>query len=175
MQSMSSFEFFDINTLFIVLCINLVLLVLLIFLNISNMVKIKKLKKKYENFMRGENDVNLEKLLEKCILMTDEVSEKNKEIEAHLNQLDRRVLNCIQKVSISRFNAFDDVGSDLSYTLALLDGNDNGVVVTSLFSREFSTTYGKPVMGGKSKYPLSAEEIKAINDAIRKNRERQYF
>ncbi|NMB95879.1 MAG: DUF4446 family protein [Clostridiaceae bacterium] len=172
---MSSFEFFDINTLFIVLCINLVLLVLLIFLNISNMVKIKKLKKKYENFMRGENDVNLEKLLEKCILMTDEVSEKNKEIEAHLNQLDRRVLNCIQKVSISRFNAFDDVGSDLSYTLALLDGNDNGVVVTSLFSREFSTTYGKPVMGGKSKYPLSAEEIKAINDAIRKNRERQYF
>jgi len=163
------------NTIFlIILGINLIILIALLFISISNRIKIIKLKKKYEKFMDGENDINLDKLLEKCILRTDEVSYKNKEIEAHLNQLDRNLLNCIQKVSIVRFNAFDDVGSDLSYCISLLDGNDNGVVITSLFSRECSTTYGKPVVGGKSKYPLSAEEIKVINDAIRKNRESLY-
>ena len=125
--------------------------------------------------MKLENDVDLEKLLEKCIMKTDEIINKNKEIEAHLNKLDRNILNCIQKVSMSRFNAFDDVGSDLSYTLALLDGNDNGVVITSLYTRDFSTTYGKPIVGGKSTYPLSAEEIKTINDAVRKSRESQYI
>jgi len=144
-------------------------------LNIINAIKIRKLKIKYEKFMKLENDVDLEKLLEKCIMKTDEIINKNKEIEAHLNKLDRNILNCIQKVSMSRFNAFDDVGSDLSYTLALLDGNDNGVVITSLYTRDFSTTYGKPIVGGKSKYPLSAEEIKTINDAVRKSRESQYI
>jgi len=144
-------------------------------LNIINAIKIRKLKIKYEKFMKLENDVDLEKLLEKCIMKTDEIINKNKEIEAHLNKLDRNILNCIQKVSMSRFNAFDDVGSDLSYTLALLDGNDNGVVITSLYTRDFSTTYGKPIVGGKSTYPLSAEEIKTINDAVRKSRESQYI
>jgi len=172
---MTSFDVLDNNIILFILLVNSFLIIFLFFLNIINAIKIRKLKIKYEKFMKLENDVDLEKLLEKCIMKTDEIINKNKEIEAHLNKLDRNILNCIQKVSMSRFNAFDDVGSDLSYTLALLDGNDNGVVITSLYTRDFSTTYGKPIVGGKSKYPLSAEEIKTINDAVRKSRESQYI
>jgi hypothetical protein len=91
-----------------------------------------------------------------------------------LNEIDRNFLNCIQKVAMIRYNAFDNVGSDLSYSVALLDGNDSGIVITSLFSRDCSTTYGKPILAGKSKYPLSAEEIKVINHAIRRYRESLY-
>lgn len=171
---MLNFDVLDANAIFIILCINLILIILLIFLNILNTIRIKKLKRRYERFMNSENGTDLEQLLEKYISISTDISEKNKEIEKHLNRLDRNFINCIQKFSVIRYNAFDDVGSDLSYSLALLDGNDNGVVISSLFSREFSTTYGKPVVGGKSKYPLSAEEIKVINDAIRKNRESQY-
>ena len=172
---MTSFDVLDNNIILFILLVNSFLIIFLFFLNIINAIKIRKLKIKYEKFMKLENDVDLEKLLEKCIMKTDEIINKNKEIEAHLNKLDRNILNCIQKVSMSRFNAFDDVGSDLSYTLALLDGNDNGVVITSLYTRDFSTTYGKPIVGGKSTYPLSAEEIKTINDAVRKSRESQYI
>ncbi|HHV96346.1 MAG TPA: DUF4446 family protein [Clostridiaceae bacterium] len=172
---MHNFDSLDNSIIFFILFINSILTIFLIFFSIANSIKIRKLKSKYEKFMRLEKDVDLEKLLESCILKTDEIINKNKEIEAHLNRLDRNVLNCIQKVSISRFNAFDDVGSDLSYSLALLDGNDNGVVITSLYTRDSSTTFGKPIVGGKSKYPLSAEEIKTINDAVRKNRESQYL
>ncbi|HOJ11736.1 MAG TPA: DUF4446 family protein [Clostridiales bacterium] len=163
------------NMLYIIIMgLILIIFITILVMSISNSIKINKLYKKYNKFMACDDGKDLEELLEKCILRTDEVSFKHKEIENHLNELDRNISKCLQKSGIIRFNAFDDVGSDLSYSLALLDGNDNGVVITSLFSRDSSTTYGKPITGGKSKYALSAEEIKAINDAIRKNRESQY-
>lgn len=165
----------DITAYLIFLGTIVLLIIILIINSISNNRKIMKLYKKYENFMKGENDVNIESLLEKCLNKTDGIINKNKDIEMHLNDIDRTLLRCIQKVSITRFNAFDDTGSDQSYSIAYLDGNDNGVVITSIFARESSTTYGKPIVGGKSKYALSAEEIKVINKAVRETRENQYI
>lgn len=171
---MNEFDIIDNTILFYITIINFVLLVVLIIVNIVNNSKIKKLYMKYNKFMAGTSGENIEGLIEKCLLKTEGMVYKNKEIENHLNEIDRNILNCIQKVGIVRFNAFDNVGSDLSYSVALLDGNDNGVVITSLFTRDGSTTYGKPIMGGKSRYPLSAEEIKAINYAIKRHREVYY-
>jgi len=75
----------------------------------------------------------------------------------------------IQKVGIVRFNPFSEVGSDQSFSIALLDSNDNGVVITSLYSREGNRVYGKPIKNGQSEYLLSAEEKEAIEKAISKN------
>ncbi len=68
----------------------------------------------------------------------------------------------VQKVGIVRFNPFKEVGSDQSFSLALLDGNDSGIVITSLYSREGNRVYGKPIEKGSSKYLLSEEEKQAI-------------
>ena len=65
-----------------------------------------------------------------------------------------------------RYNAFRDTGSDLSFTLALLDENNNGVVLNGIYSREMSNIYAKPIENGKSTYTLSDEEQKAIERAI---------
>ena len=70
--------------------------------------------------------------------------------------------DCIQKVGIVRYSAYRDTGSDLSFTMALMDSEDNGVVVNGLYSRESSSIFAKPLVKGETKYNLSAEEIQAI-------------
>lgn len=71
----------------------------------------------------------------------------------------------VQKVSIVRFNPFAEVGGDQSFSLALLDAKDNGVVITSLYTREGNRIYGKKITKGQSTYALSEEEKQAIAKA----------
>lgn len=151
--------------LFILFGVNLLLIIILFIINISTRSKLKKITKKYNSFMNGVDNKNMEQLLETSIEKSNIVTVKNKEIENRINYLERNVLQCIQKVGIVRYNAFDNVGSDLSFAIALLDGNDNGVVVNGIYTRESSSTYAKAVSAGKSKYPLSAEEVQAIDIA----------
>ena len=115
--------------------------------------------------MNGLSDVNIENVVFDCIEKANGVIEKNKELEYQLNSIERNMYYCLQKVGVIRYNAFDNVGSDLSFSIALLNNNDDGLVLSSLYSRESSSTYAKPITGGKSKYALSAEEIKAIDNA----------
>lgn len=72
------------------------------------------------------------------------------------------------KVSIVRYRAFEDVGSDLSYSIALLDNNNNGVILTGIYGRNESTTYAKPIDKGLSRYELSDEEKYVLKDAMNK-------
>lgn len=152
----------------------LVLLLTILVINIVNSIKIKKLNKKYENFMKDVDGNNLEFLIERCIKETSEVKEKARDTENKLNTVERNVLQCIQKIGIVRYNAFDNVGSDLSFCVALLDSYDTGVVLSGIYSRDNSMTYAKPITSGKSKYPLSAEEMQALEIAKKNNREIMY-
>ena len=65
-------------------------------------------------------------------------------------------------MGLIRYNAFKDVGSDLSFALALLDRNNDGIVLNGLFGSDSSNIFAKPIKEGKSKYQLSQEEIEAI-------------
>lgn len=71
-----------------------------------------------------------------------------------------------KKCGIYKYNAYKDTGSDLSFTLALLNENNDGVVLNGIYSRDMSNIYAKPVEAGKSKYALSDEEKQAIEKAI---------
>jgi hypothetical protein len=75
----------------------------------------------------------------------------------------------VQKVGIVRFNPFSGVGSDQSFSIALLDRKDDGVVITSLYTRNESRIYGKPIKSGQSEYSLSEEEKQAIEKAKNPN------
>lgn len=92
--------------------------------------------------------------------------EKNFEkISEELENLKKESKFSVQKVGIVRFNPFREIGGAQSFSIALLDGNDNGVVITSLYTREENRIYGKPIKNGQSEYLLSAEEKEAINKA----------
>ncbi len=102
----------------------------------------------------------------KEILASFEDLKKNfKKLSAELDSLKKESQFSIQKVGIVRFNPFSEVGSDQSFSVALLDNNDNGVVITSLYAREGNRVYGKPILNCQSQYLLSQEEKQAIEKA----------
>ncbi len=154
--------------------VNFLLILILFIMNFMNKAKIKRLKSRYNKFMNGLSNKNIEQLLDSYLDKVNEIILENKEIENHLNNIDRNILNCIQKIGIVRYNAFDNVGSDLSFSIALLDYNNNGIVLSGIYSRESSSTYAKPISDGKSKYTMSAEEIQALDIAKKNYSEKKY-
>lgn len=115
------------------------------------------------------------KLFNKKQKSIENLEDVAKELESHKNELARmtkEIANLknknrksIQKIGIIRFNPFPEIGGDQSFSLALLDGDKNGIVVTSLYSRDNNRIYGKPVVNGQSSYQLSEEEKGAIESA----------
>ena len=75
----------------------------------------------------------------------------------------------IKRAGVVRFNPFADAGSNMSFAIALLDGHDNGIVISSLHSREGTRIYAKPIENSSSSYHLTSEEVEAINSAKIKN------
>jgi hypothetical protein len=71
----------------------------------------------------------------------------------------------VQKVGVVRFNPFADAGGNLSFAIALLDGQNNGIVLSSLHGREGTRIYAKTIENGGSKYNLTDEEKEAIQQA----------
>ena len=71
---------------------------------------------------------------------------------------------------MTRFNPFSEIGGDQSFAFALLDGKNNGFVVTSFYTKEGNRVYGKPIKNGKSQYALSQEELKAVEIAEKNNK-----
>ncbi len=129
-----------------------------------------KLKNKYNKFMKKiGNGKNIEEDLENYMYRVERVERQNAEIISYCKNLDDEVAKCIQKVGMVRYSAFKDTGSDLSFAVAMLDENNDGIVFNGIYSREMSNIYAKPVKNGVSEYTLSEEEKEAIRRAIEVN------
>ena len=133
---------------------------------IINMIYTIMMKKKYLDFMKKlGNGRDLDEMLKKYLDDVREIKRDNAEIKAYYTKLDNDIDTCIQKIGLVRYNAFKDVGSDLSFAIAMLDRNDNGVILNGLYGSESSNIYAKPVKNGISKYQLSEEEKTALEIA----------
>ena len=115
------------------------------------------------------NGKNIEEDLENYMYRVERVKRQNAEIISYCKNLDDEVAKCIQKVGIVRYSAFKDTGSDLSFAVAMLNENNDGVVFNGIYSREMSNIYAKPVKNGGSEYTFSEEEKEAIRRAIEAN------
>jgi len=116
----------------------------------------------FRKLSRAVNEKDIKKTLDKIISLenknTSEINLIKKEIE-RIKDLD---LSHIQKISLVRFNPFKEIGGDHSFCLALLDGKDNGFIITTLHTRERTRVYAKEILKGKSELELSIEEKKAL-------------
>lgn len=144
--------------------INIIFLILVIVLFTS----LTSIEKKYRKFMRGVNNKNLEELVISYLDKIDEAKAISESVKDMYEDINSRVKGCIQKTSIIRYKAFEDVGSDLSFSIALLNDNNDGVIITGIYGRNESTTYAKPIDKGISRYDLSEEELHVLNDAMNK-------
>lgn len=146
--------------------ISFIINILLIIITTINVVMLTKTNKKYIQFMKKlGNGNNIDEMLRSYLRDVKEIKQDNAEIKAYYTKLDNDIASCIQKVGIVRYNAFRDVGSDLSFAIALLDRNDTGVVLNGLYGSDSSNIYAKPIKNGISKYQLSEEEKYAIEIA----------
>jgi hypothetical protein len=152
-----------------IIIVNIFLTFILLISIISTRSNLKKLTNRYKKFFKNSEDSNIERLVEENIDLCHDITNKSKDIESRMSLIERNMLQCVQKIGIVRYNAFDNVGSNLSFAIALLDGNDNGIVVNGIYSRESTSTYAKAIISGQSKFTLSAEEIQAI-DMAKKNK-----
>lgn len=138
--------------------------IILFFVAVTALVLLFKLTKEYNSFMKKMGNGNdLSGMLRKYLDDVNMIKKDNSEIKAYYTKLDSDIASCIQKVGIVRYNAFRDVGSDLSFAVALLDREDNGVVFNGIYGSESSNIYSKPIRNGKSQYQLSDEEMYAID------------
>ncbi len=143
------------------------LIILLFILYLINIIKLSKLRKSYKTFMsKIGNGNNIQETIENYMAKINEVQKENDDLKNYCKQLDNTLLSCVQKIGLVRYSAFKDTGSDLSFTLALLNEENSGVVLNGIYSREMSNIYAKPIEKGVSTYTLSEEEKQAINKAI---------
>jgi len=156
------------NPVFLIVIFSIIFLLMVVFLVVIFIIgkAYKQLNSRYTEFMSklGEGD-KVEKILSEYLRIVDENSQKIKLQEERINRLENNLKKCIQKVGLIRYNAYGDTGSDLSFTMALMDADDNGVVVNGLYSRDSSSIFAKALVKGETKYNLSAEEIQAIDIA----------
>lgn len=115
--------------------------------------------------MKKSKGQNLVKTIEKILKQEEKNSGSIKDIAKDLKLIEDANKLHVQKIGIVRFNPFNETGGDHSFTIALLNGKDMGIVLTGLHTRERTRMYLKPIERGKSEYELSNEEIKAIQKA----------
>lgn len=105
------------------------------------------------------------KNLKEVLSVLKVLEERFEKTDKELKKFQKESKLFLQKVGIIRYNPFSEVGGDQSFSIALLDKNDDGLVISSLYSREENRVYAKPIKNGESEYVLSSAEKKAINKA----------
>ena len=128
-----------------------------------------KIYKKYEKNMKklGEGK-DFAQMLQNYVSQVDKLNKRDDQIIEVCNNINNELSHCIKKVGLYKYDAFGNTKNSLSFTLALLDRENNGIVINSIYGQDNSNVYSKPIIKGTSKYNLSFEEKEAINIAIEK-------
>lgn len=133
-------------------------------LNIGIFFWLRRLSKHYNSLTKGIDKKSLYNVLEGIQKTLAEHEKTGEETTKELERMNDANLLHVQQVVLKRFNPFGDTGGDQSFILALLDGKRDGIVITSLHSRENTRFYVKSIKGGEGiDHPLSAEEQKLIS------------
>ena len=138
---------------------------ILLILVIVNMAQTSKHKKKYKSFMSGKNAKSLEETLITRLSQVDMLLEANAANEKNIKKLFGKMKFTFQKVGLVKYDAFNEMGGKLSFSLALLNESNDGFVMNAVHSREGCYTYIKEIVDGNSIIVLAEEEQEALNMA----------
>ena len=140
--------------------------IILFILVIVNMVQTSKMKKKYKKFMSGKNAKSLEETLLKRLDQIDSLVEANAANEKNIKKVVNNMKFTFQKVGLVKYDAFNEMGGKLSFSLALLNASNDGFVLNAVHSREGCYTYISEILDGISIIVLAQEEQEALNMAM---------
>lgn len=144
--------------LFIIIVLGIVL--------IAMWVKLNRLRKTYVKMMDSMNVTNLEQVLIQLRETIESTAEKSEAQQNRLNAVEAAMKKMQSRVGITRYDAFGDLSSNLSFSIALLSEQQDGVVLTGIHNRDETHMYAKPIAGGQSEYRLTPEEKEAISQCV---------
>lgn len=152
----------DTDTLLIVFT---VCMVIAVFLGLHTEWRVNRL-------LRGKGGKSLEDVIIRNATDIEKFKEFRKELETYLETVEKRLDQSVRGVATVRFNPFKGTGDGghQSFATAFLDENENGIVLSTLYTRERVGVYAKPLTEGKSEYELTEEERHAIEEARKKLR-----
>ena len=146
-----------------------VVIVILMILVIINIVQMSKLKKRYAIFMKGKNAKSLEDTLIYRLEQVDELIENNAANERNIDTIFKRMKFNFQKYGLVKYDAFQEMGGKLSFSLAMLNEKNDGYIINAVHSREGCYTYVKEIIDGNSIVALAEEEEQALTQALSSN------
>lgn len=131
--------------------------------------ELSTIKTRYKRMMSGSDGTSIEQMLAAHTTEVNTAVTEYKKLRDRVDDLDDLIRSSLARVAVIHFDAFEQTGQGLSWCVALLDRNDNGVVFSSICGQETERSYVKPIEGGlvSSKYKLTREEEKALQQAMR--------
>jgi hypothetical protein len=148
----------DLNVLFIIT-------VGFIAIAVFSLVRLFILDRRLSNLLTGKRGGDLENVIEEFVKTSRRLDERTKLIAQEIDNINGRLAKAVQKVHTVRYNPFRDQGGNQSFATCFMDENGDGLVISSLYSRDKVSVYAKPLKDGKSDYELSQEEKESIDKA----------
>ena len=168
---MTFYELLDIYSLDIIIGLAAAVLILFI-LYIVNIVQMSKLKKRYRIFMEGKEAKTLEDTLIKRLDQVDMLLEANATNEKNIQKIFGNMEFAFQKSGLVKYDAFNELGGKLSFSLALLNETDDGYMLNTVHNRDGCYIYMKEIVKGNSIIMLTEEEKEALDIAMGKKEQK---
>ena len=154
----------------VIFALILILFLILLIMQVRLMGKFKKLYRTYDRFMRGKDMESMEETVLAQFERIEALEKSNEEKDRQIESIFENLQHVYQKTGLVKYDAFREMSGKLSYAVALLDKEDNGILVNSMYSREGCYSYVKTISGGKCSIEMSEEEQKALKIAVNKEK-----
>lgn len=146
------------GVLFVITCIMLIV----------TLCKLKDLRRRVDALTRGKDAESMEDTILKFFDNIKELEDAEQKMHRDIKDIKDNLKITYQKTGLVKYDAFREMSGALSYSLALLDKQNNGVLISSMYSREGCYSYAKEIVNGESKLNLSEEEAEALKQAVAK-------
>lgn len=143
-----------------------ILLMLGLIINLYS--ELSNIKTRYKRMMGGSEGTSIEQMLSAHTAEVDEAVRKYKSLQGQVDVLEDLMRSSLARVAVIHFDAFEKTGQGLSWCVAILDRNNNGVVFSSICGNETERSYVKPIADGRAiaNYKLTKEEEQALRQAM---------
>lgn len=151
---------------YIYISVILVIFLVFLFLHIKQNKKITKLMKRYEKFMKGKNAENLADAIEENFQQMEKLTLSHQKTELRVEEALHGITTTFHKLGIVKYDAFKEMGGNLSFAVCLLDDTNTGFILNTMHGRDSSYSYIKEIIKGEAYATLGEEEKEALDKAI---------
>ena len=154
---------------FLLYAVGGLLILIMLGLIINLYMELSTIKSRYRRMMEGSEGESIEQMLAAHTQAVNDVADEQLKTERNISSLEELVKSSITRVAVVHFDAFEKTGQGLSWCVAMLDRNNNGLILSSICGQESERSYVKPIEDGRvaSNYKLTREEEQALAQAMR--------